>query len=54
MPMAQTAAWFPRLAEHVRVFLLERVEVMLTGDFLDQAFRGVESKLSAHAFFPLS
>jgi hypothetical protein len=48
--MSQAPARFPRLAEHVRIFVFERVEVMLTGDLLNQTFRGVESKLFAHGF----
>jgi hypothetical protein len=48
--MPQAAARLPRLAEHVRIFVFERVEVMLTGDLLNQAFRGIESKLFAHGF----
>jgi hypothetical protein len=35
----------------VRVFLFERVEVVLAGDFLNQAFGGIESKLFAHGVF---
>jgi hypothetical protein len=46
--MAQAAARFPWLTEHVRVFLFEWVEVVLTGHFLNQTFGGIESKLFAH------
>jgi hypothetical protein len=46
--MAQAPARFPGLTEDVRVFLFKWVEVMLAGHFLDQTFRGIESKLFAH------
>jgi hypothetical protein len=32
----------------MRFLFLERVDVMLSGDLLDQAFRPVESQFSAH------
>jgi hypothetical protein len=50
VPVPQAAARFPRLAEHVRVFVFQGVEVMLTGDLLNQAFRGIESEFFAHGF----
>jgi hypothetical protein len=48
VPMTQPTARFPGFTEHVRVFLFERVEVMLAGDLLDQALCRIESKLFAH------
>ena len=50
VPVIQVSEVFPRLAQQVCLFLFERVDVMLAGNLLDQALRGVESRqLFTHA-----
>jgi hypothetical protein len=48
MAMPQPTPRLPRLAEEMSLLLLERIDVMLAGDLLDQSFRRVESQFSAH------
>jgi hypothetical protein len=48
MAMAQPAARLPRFAEQMRFLFLERIDVMLAGHLLNQAFRGVEPQFFAH------
>jgi hypothetical protein len=45
----QPAPGLPRFPEQMRFLFLQRIDVMLPGDFLDQAFRGIESLFLAHS-----
>jgi hypothetical protein len=45
----QPAPGLPRLPEQVRFLFFQRIDVMLPGDLLNQAFRGVESLFLAHS-----
>jgi hypothetical protein len=48
MAVPQPTPRLPSLAEEMSFLLLERIDVMLAGDFMYQSLGRVESKFSAH------